>query len=314
MTVPVSLQLFLSGLLSWLVLWWLVPLLRKRLPDQPNARSSHRSPTPRGGGLAFVVVATLLTPLAVPGAAGWIPVVCAPLALVGILDDRWNLPASWRYLAQIFTALALTAMASLPLPWWSLPLVLLAVTGIINFFNFMDGLDGLVASCAAVLMLASGQWILAGALLGFLLWNWSPARVFMGDVGSTYLGAVFAGLVLQQADPSQALGLLLVASPLLADAFICVLRRWYSGQKVFQAHRLHLYQRLHQAGWGHANVSLVYLALITLMAFAYVYTWPLKFMLILLLLALFLGFWLDQNQAMPFSCPNQNGRAKIDEI
>jgi Fuc2NAc and GlcNAc transferase len=299
-TLPAALLLFLSGLLSWLLLWWLVPVLSKRLPDIPNARSSHRSPTPRGGGLAFVVVATLLTPFFAQGATAWIPVVCAPLALVGVLDDRFDLPALWRYLAQIFTAMTLIAMATLPLPLWSLPLVLLTVTAIINFFNFMDGLDGLVSSCAAVLMLASGQWILAGALLGFLLWNWSPARIFMGDVGSTYLGAVFAGLVLQRQQPLQALMLLLVATPLLADAFICVLRRWHAGQQIFQAHRLHLYQRLHSAGWSHARVSLLYLAMITVLAFVFFCALPLPTMLGAVLVVFGLGLWLDQKQAASF--------------
>ena len=301
MTLPAALLLFLSGLLSWLLLWLLVPVLSKRLPDIPNARSSHRSPTPRGGGLAFVVVATLLTPLFAQGATAWIPVVCAPLALVGVLDDRFDLPALWRYLAQIFTAMALIAMATLPLPLWSLPLVLLTVTAIINFFNFMDGLDGLLASCGAVLMLVSGQWIVAGALLGFLLWNWSPARIFMGDVGSTYLGAVFAGLVLQRHHPLQALLLLLVATPLLADAVICVLRRWHAGQQIFQAHRLHLYQRLHSAGWSHARVSLLYLIMITLLAFGLFYALPLPTMAAVVLAVLGLGLWLDQKQAVSFS-------------
>ncbi len=301
MTLPAALLLFLSGLLSWLLLWWLVPVLTKRLPDIPNARSSHRSPTPRGGGLAFVVVATLLTPLFAQGATAWIPVVCAPLALIGVLDDRFNLPALWRYLAQILTAMALIVMATLPLPLWSLPLVLLTVTAIINFFNFMDGLDGLLASCGAVLMLVSGQWIMAGALLGFLLWNWSPARIFMGDVGSTYLGAVFAGLVLQRHQPLQALLLLLVATPLLADAVICVLRRWHAGQKIFQAHRLHLYQRLNSAGWPHAKVSLLYLIMITLLALGLFYALPLPTMVAAVLAVLGLGLWLDQKQAASFS-------------
>lgn len=301
MTLPAALLLFLSGLLSWLLLWWLVPVLTKRLPDIPNARSSHRSPTPRGGGLAFVVVATLLTPLFAQGATAWIPVVCAPLALIGVLDDRFNLPALWRYLAQILTAMALIVMATLPLPLWSLPLVLFSVTAIINFFNFMDGLDGLLASCGAVLMLVSGQWIMAGALLGFLLWNWSPARIFMGDVGSTYLGAVFAGLVLQRHQPLQALLLLLVATPLLADAVICVLRRWHAGQKIFQAHRLHLYQRLNSAGWPHAKVSLLYLIMITLLALGLFYALPLPTMVAAVLAVLGLGLWLDQKQAASFS-------------
>ena len=301
MIQPVGLLLFLSGLLSWLLLWWLVPVLRQRLLDLPNARSSHRSPTPRGGGLAFVVVATLLTPLFVQGPSAWIPVVCMPLALVGVLDDRFNLPASWRYLAQLTTALALMAMSSLSLPLWSLPLVLLAVTAIINFFNFMDGLDGLLASCGSVLMLVSGQWVLAGALLGFMLWNWSPARVFMGDVGSTYLGAVFAGLVLQKPQPLQALLLLLVATPLLADAFICVLRRWHAGQQIFQAHRLHLYQRLHSAGWPHATVSFLYLLQTIFLAVGFFYALPLLKMLGGVFMVLLLGFWLDQKQASSFS-------------
>ena len=309
MTLPVALILFLSGLLSWLLLWWLIPVLRQRLPDLPNARSSHRSPTPRGGGLAFVVVATLLTPLFGQGVSAWIPVVCAPLALVGVLDDRYNLPAIWRYLAQLCTALVLMAMSTLSLPWWSLPLVLLAVTAIINFFNFMDGLDGLVASCGAVLMLVSGQWVLAGALLGFLLWNWSPARIFMGDVGSTYLGAVFAGLVLQRPQPLQALLLLLVATPLLADAFLCVLRRWHAGQQIFQAHRLHLYQRLHRAGWPHATVSIFYLLQITLLALGFVYTLPLPIMLGAIFMVLLLGIWLDQKQASPFSGASEKKQA-----
>jgi UDP-N-acetylmuramyl pentapeptide phosphotransferase/UDP-N-acetylglucosamine-1-phosphate transferase len=246
-------------------------------------------------------VATLLTPLYAQGATAWIPVVCAPLALVGILDDRFNLPALWRYLAQLFTALALMAMTSLSLPLWSLPFVLLAVTAIINFFNFMDGLDGLVASCAAVLMLASGQWVLAGALLGFLLWNWSPARVFMGDVGSTYLGAIFAGLVLQRPEPLQSLLFLLVATPLLADAFICVLRRWHAGQQIFQPHRLHLYQRLHSAGWPHASVSFLYLLQTSLLAVGFFFALPLPSMLGAVFMVLWLGFWLDQKQASSFS-------------
>jgi len=90
------------------------------------------------------------------------------------------------------------------------------------------------------------------------VWNWSPAKVFMGDVGSTWIGAVFAGMVLQQSGPWEAVSLLLVGFPLLGDALICVLRRLRAGQPVFQAHRLHLFQRLQRGGWSHARVSLVF--------------------------------------------------------
>ena len=247
-----------SALLSWLLLWGLIPLLRRRLLDQPNARSSHRIATPRGGGVVFVLVGSLLSLALGVGASAWIPLICCPLALVGLLDDRFDLPAAWRYAAQLATACVLVAMAALPLPIWTLPLVVVAVTAVINFTNFMDGLDGLVALCGLLLMASAGLWPVAGALLGFLAWNWSPARVFMGDVGSTWIGAVFAGMVLQQSGPWEAISLLMVGFPLLGDALICVLRRLRSGQPVFRAHRLHLFQRLQRGGWPHARVSMVY--------------------------------------------------------
>jgi len=254
-----------AALLTWLLLAALVPVLRRRLLDRPNARSSHQRPTPRGGGVAFVVVGSLLVAVLGEGRSALVPLLCCPLALVGLLDDRLNLPAALRYGAQLLTAAALLALASTPLPLWTWPLLLIAITAVINFFNFMDGLDGLVAGCAVVLFglvaaLPGGRGLepLAGSLMGFLAWNWSPARVFMGDVGSTWLGAVFAGLVLQQRQPAQAAELLLVALPLLADALVCVLRRLAAGQPVFQAHRLHLFQRLQQAGWAHRQVALLY--------------------------------------------------------
>ena len=257
-----------SALLTWLFLWVLIPWLRRRLLDQPNARSSHHVPTPRGGGVVFVLVGSLLSLALGAGTSSWIPLICCPLALVGLLDDRFNLPAAWRYAAQVATAGVLVAMAAVPLPIWALPLVLVAITAVINFTNFMDGLDGLVALCGVVLMASAGLWPVAGALLGFLAWNWSPAKVFMGDVGSTWIGAVFAGMVLQQPGPWEAFSLLLVGFPLLGDALICVLRRMRSGQPVFQAHRLHLFQRLQRGGWSHAKVSFIYGGATMLLALA----------------------------------------------
>jgi UDP-N-acetylmuramyl pentapeptide phosphotransferase/UDP-N-acetylglucosamine-1-phosphate transferase len=141
---------------------------------------------------------------------------------------------------------------------------------------------------------------LVGALLGFLVWNWSPAKVFMGDVGSTFLGAVFAVLVLQASTLSEALALLLVATPLLGDAFLCVPRRWMAGQRVFEAHRLHLFQRLHQAGWSHARVSSLYVVATALLAIALLWV-GLPWVIILAALQLLIGIWLDQQVAVPFA-------------
>jgi len=294
-----------SQALTWLSLWLLIPLLRRRLLDQPNARSSHWLPTPRGGGVAFVLVGSV----AVAWLGKWLPLLCLPLALVGFLDDRHNLPAVLRYGVQLATALLLLLLSPLPalaagwLPWL---LLLIAATAVINFTNFMDGLDGLVAGCMAVVFVVASLngmpalWPLVGALLGFLLWNWSPAKVFMGDVGSTFLGAVFAGVVLQQASFTAALGLLLVATPLLSDACICVLRRLLAGQRVFQAHRLHLFQRLHQAGWSHTSVSSLFIAATAVLALALL-SGGLPWLITLAAFELLLGIWLDQRVAVPFA-------------
>jgi Fuc2NAc and GlcNAc transferase len=302
--------LLLGGGLGALLLHLLLPLLRRGLVDQPNARSSHQRPTPRGGGLAFVLVGSGLAPLAGDGWPAWIPLICLPLALVGLVDDRLDLPAAGRYGIQIVTALALVAITPLPLAWWLVPVAVFAVTAVINFINFSDGLDGLVAGCTSVLLgvavLAmapdggNGLLPLIGALLSFLAWNWSPARVFMGDVGSTFLGAVIAGMVLQQRTPAVALGLLLAGFPLLGDACLCVLRRWRAGQPIFQAHRLHLYQRLHQAGWPHSRVAILYIGATALLGWALLVRGP-ALELGLLLMELAVGLWLDRHHAVPFS-------------
>lgn len=299
-----------AAAITWGIVLALIPLLRRRLLDQPNARSSHSLPTPRGGGLAFVLVGS--PPVAFLG--GWVPLLCLPLALVGFLDDRHNLPSALRYGVQVATALVLLLISPwhLPsiglLPWL---LLLIAGTAVINFTNFMDGLDGLVAGCMAVLFSAAALtgmpalWPLVGSLLGFLLWNWSPAKVFMGDVGSTFLGAVFAGVVLQQASFQAALGLLLVGTPLLADACLCVPRRLLAGQQVFQAHRLHLFQRLHQSGWTHTRVSTLYIVATAVLALALLWG-GLPWLITLAAFELLLGIWLDQWVAVPFALASRS--------
>ncbi len=307
MTGPVPTTLFTvlaSAVASWSLVAILLPLLRTRLPDRPNQRSAHRRSIPRGGGVAFVVVSCLW---------GWppVPLICLPLALVGLLDDRLNLPAGVRYSVQLATAWGLVRVAAVTIPpgWMGgvlLTLALVGVTALINFVNFTDGLDGLVAGCGVVMFATAaltpgGGWLwpLVGALVGFLLWNWSPATLFMGDVGSTFLGAVFAGSVLQQPSPAQAVGLLLVGFPLLADAGVCVVRRLLAGQAVFQAHREHLYQRLQRAGWSHPAVALLYISATVVMAAAYgsgQVWWTVSGGLAVLTS----GIWLDQHAAIPF--------------
>jgi Fuc2NAc and GlcNAc transferase len=325
MVLPPFLAFVPAAAATWVLLWALIPILRRRLLDQPNARSSHHQPTPRGGGLAFVLVATIAsllscllssTSTAAPFPLLAAPLLALPLALVGFLDDLHNFPPIWRYGVQLATALA----ALLVSPLWvsssallSLLALSIAVTAVINFTNFMDGLDGLVAGSLAVVLGATAIqlsapwpiWALVGSLLGFLLWNWSPATVFMGDVGSTFLGAIYAVLVLQAPTWSEALALLLVATPLLGDAFLCLPRRLIDGQKVFQAHRLHLFQRLHQAGWPHARVSSLYIAATAVLAIALLWG-GLPWVITLAALELLIGVWLDQHVAVPFSVASRS--------
>lgn len=329
--LPLLGLLVVAALACWSLLWFLIPWLRRKLLDQPNARSSHRQPTPRGGGIAFVLVSAVASGVGL-ARAGWspllaLPLMALPLALVGVLDDRLDLPARWRYGAQLLTALAVMLLSPLaralpevlPHPWLLLApvavLLVIAITAVINFTNFIDGLDGLVASCLAVALAAAALqlavpplvlWPLVGALIGFLPWNWSPARVFMGDVGSTFLGAVFAAVVLQAPSWSEALGLLLVATPVLGDACLCVPRRLLAGQRVFQAHRLHLFQRLHQAGWSHRRVAGLYSGATALLAAALLLGgWP--WVVALSSVTLLLGRWLDHHVAVPFALAARNG-------
>ncbi len=314
----IPLVILSAALTTWLLLRCCLPLLRQRLLDQPNARSSHSQPTPSGGGLSFVVVASLTSCLCLMtgnSRLAGLPLLMLPLALVGFLDDRYRLPAAWRYAIQLSSAVIIIWMSPLfrlgdLSAFWTIGVVgalLVSITAVINFTNFMDGLDGLVAGCMAVgLAVLSIQldapwsmWALVGSLLGFLIWNWCPARVFMGDVGSTFLGAVFAGLVMHAISWSQALSYLLVATPLLADACSCVLRRLVDGQVVFKAHRLHLYQRLQQAGWSHSQVSIVYIAGTALLALA-VLAGGLSAVLLIATAEIIAGLLLDRYVAVPF--------------
>jgi Fuc2NAc and GlcNAc transferase len=317
---------FFAGLfISWSLLILLVPFLGKRMLDYPSNRSSHVQVTPRGGGLVFLFIASATSLIFVlikgffvaSSMLALAPLIALPLALVSFLDDRQNLPVSWRYGVQLATALVVTLASPLLAPSSRLlpllALLLIAVTAVINFTNFMDGLDGLVAGCMAIAMTAAAIqlsapwpiWALVGALLGFLPWNWSPAKVFMGDVGSTFLGAVFAVLVLQASNWSEALALLLMATPLLGDACLCVPRRLLAGQRVFQPHRLHLFQRLHQAGWPHARVSSLYIAATAVLAIALLWG-GLPWVIALAVLEVLIGIWLDQQVAVPFAVASRS--------
>lgn len=261
-------------------------LRRAAILDRPNERSSHVVPTPRGGGIAVIgaiVIAWLA--LIVAGVLPPFPLAAALLgaALLGLVswrDDLRSLPAAARFAAQavaIVIALAAVAFCGAPLsvlPWLPTWLggVVTAVSWLwfVNLFNFMDGIDGLAGSEAAAIALGLvlfasvgiGEHIelvalaapIAAAALGFLVWNWMPARIFLGDVGSVPLGYLLGFLLLGVAAEGYWRIALILPLYFLADATITLLRRLLRREKVWQAHREHFYQKAVQRGLPHAAV------------------------------------------------------------
>jgi UDP-N-acetylmuramyl pentapeptide phosphotransferase/UDP-N-acetylglucosamine-1-phosphate transferase len=276
--------------ISLLAVAFIKQRLSQQLLDLPNDRSSHTQPTPRGGGLGFIVGFALTSFLA--AGLGIIPwydlsmwLVLIPLAVIGILDDRNGVPASVRYLIQLGAAsIASAYFGSFEIPWLDnfgiigqiveIALTLIGMTAIINFYNFMDGLDGLVGGCVAIqlsfLAFYTNQpifWLLVAAIAGFLYWNWSPAKIFMGDVGSTVLGATVAIALLNQSNTSSvAWSALAITLPLAIDAIYTLCRRLLRHENIFKAHRSHLYQRLQQSGLSHERVAILYISINGLIA------------------------------------------------
>jgi Fuc2NAc and GlcNAc transferase len=265
--------------------------LSRGMIDVPNHRSSHREATARGGGI--VIVAVCLAGVALALALGWLAPRAAlalggggiAVAAVGWLDDRNGVPARVRLLVH-FAAAAWAVFCIRPallLPGLAQPLAgvaadVLAVFGIVwlvNLYNFMDGIDGIAGGEAVTTGVAGGAmlWLVApgiallylttgAAALGFLRWNWAPARIFMGDVCSGFLGFLFAALALA-AERVAGVPSVLLLLPLLVfilDATWTLFARLLRGERVHEAHRTHTYQRLVAAGWSHARVSTLVIA------------------------------------------------------
>ena len=177
--------------------------------------------------------------------------------------------------------------------------------GIINFCNFMDGIDGLLAGCmviifAAISIISNVNYsLLIGALLAFLIFNWSPSKLFMGDVGSYFLGATFVNAIYNAKSIDISIAITLFSS-LIIDSFICILLRFKNGQNILNAHNLHLYQRLSRGKLEQAKVSLLYILSTFLLLQAIFWEW-LKFEIPMTLFVLILGYLLEKSYAAPFN-------------
>ena len=268
----------LAFVVCWLTLAWL--LRRGRLPmDHPNERSLHATPTPRIGGLgimAGVLVASVwLADPALPVMLG-----AFALAALSVLDDVRGLPVRVRFAAHF--AAAAGCLLALGVSGWALLVGTLAVVWMTNLYNFMDGSDGLAGGMAAIGFgaLALAAWLgdapglaifcasISAAALAFLRFNFPPARVFMGDAGSIPLGFLAAtlGILGARRQVWPWLFPLLVFSPFIVDASVTLARRALRGEKIWQAHRSHYYQRVVLLGASHRTLALAAYALMLAMA------------------------------------------------
>lgn len=267
---------------------------RLQLVDVPSRRSAHALPTARGGGMPLVVTCCLASiavclrwpAYAFPVAMGII-LPSAVIAAVGFWDDIRPLRATLRLVIQIGVAalvvgvlgpveqLEVSGIGAIEFGWLAWPLSILWVVGWINAYNFMDGSDGMAALGAVAVaagfvaitftigdfptvLLAS---FAGAAAAGFLVYNWSPARVFMGDVGSAFLGAFFAAVMLLDASGTSDrafLPMAMAAWPYIYDPFLTVIRRVWAGHNPLVPHREFLFHRLVRAGVSHSTVAVVY--------------------------------------------------------
>jgi UDP-N-acetylmuramyl pentapeptide phosphotransferase/UDP-N-acetylglucosamine-1-phosphate transferase len=274
---------FATFMVSWAATGAVTRYLRRRhILDHPNERSSHSTPTPRGGG--WGILAALLPAEA---AIAWhsseagqqfaVLIGACLLIAVSWADDRRGLAVLTRLAAQmVAVAVSLMVLPEKSLVFQGLvPLWLDRIAAglcwlwFVNLFNFMDGIDGLAGTEAAMIGLglaliglltgsdATQVWTglaVAGAAGGFLIWNWQPARVFMGDVGSVPLGFLLGWILLRTAADGQWAAALLIPLYFVTDATITLVRRLFSGKRIWQAHREHFYQQAVQAGRSHATV------------------------------------------------------------
>lgn len=254
--------------------WWLSRSRLARLAlDRPNARSLHQTPVPRTGGIGIHAGLLLACAVVAPGLSLWLWAALGLVLAVSLLDDIRGVPVVARLVLHL--AAAAVVSAELFSRDFGLPAVAistLVIAWMANLYNFMDGSDGLAGGMSACgfgflgaaawqagdAALAIVNFNVAAAALAFLVFNFHPARIFMGDVGAVPLGFLAAAIGLvgwRQGDWTWWYPVL-VFSPFIVDASVTLLRRLARRERVWQAHRDHYYQRLVQLGWGHRGTAL----------------------------------------------------------
>ena len=308
----ITLVIFSNFILSWFFTKLFIKPFKKFIPDIPNERSSHKVIKPRGGGLSFILANILVSNIF--DQVNF--VFLLPLSLTGFIDDFVNISRFSRLFVQIATSLFIVINSKYTnliqindnfiFQFIFLGSIIFICTGIINFCNFMDGIDGILSGSFITIyifssfLLSESLWGIAGALVGFLLWNWQPSKIFMGDVGSNFLGGTLIWILLNTNTMNDSIGLFFMACPILIDPLICLMRRFITRKNIFEAHNMHLYQRLNKGGLNHKQVSLIYIFSIIFIGIYYLIG-GFTLEIISFLLILIFGLWLDIKYAKPFS-------------
>ncbi len=298
----------LTFCLSFIILIFSLNFLKKNLADIPNSRSSHSIIKPNGGGFIFVLNALISSIIY----SNYLFLLNIPLSIISLIDDKFNLSRKVRLSFHLLTALSLVIFLiaqdySFFIPkLLTFPILLLLGTSIINFSNFMDGIDGIVGGCYFVIFTMASITIdkiyvpLAASILAFLILNWYPSKLFMGDVGSTFLGAMFFTVLLKSQSLLEGFAFLLISIPLMLDAFICILRRYKNGKNIFKPHRDHLYQRLKDNNFPDSKISLIYILATLLISLSYLF-FGINIAMISSLIVLVFGIIIDKKFAIKFT-------------
>ena len=278
--------------------------------DRPILRSSHVSDTPTSAGIIFLLIHVIYVLLN----KNYLLLIFVPIGILGFLDDILNIKQIYRLFFQSISVFLISFLFfnfdifyNYQLPNGIIFLIFLFIgLTLINFINFMDGMDGLV-SINMFLILLNYSLInnfdliaIPVVLLVFIFYNWYPAKIFMGDSGSTFLGLILFYITFSKNDLNSSLILILTASPLLMDSFICIVRRLKNNENIFSPHKKHLYQRLHQKGMKHSKVSIIY-ALCTLTLLIFSHTNNLIIMSSLTFFVFFVGIYLEKYHAISFN-------------
>ncbi len=317
------------GIFSFLLTYLIIRVaLKKKIVSIPNERSLHDTPTPIGGGVAIVL--TWYAGISILYFCGKLEknlyyalMSGIILTIVSLTDDLTSLKPLVRLIFHFITAIAaflfLGGLRPLIIPainmdysFITYPLAVVGMVWFINLFNFMDGVDGFASLEAIIICLLmfvfSGSIVnilLIACISGFLFWNWPKAKIFMGDVGSTQLGFILVVLGINAHNTYQfsILNWIMISSPFWFDATLTLYRRWRNGERLGEAHRKHIYQRLVRAGFSHLQVN-IYLLIINMFVVIMILIYrEIKFMqipLFMLTLILFYLITLQVDKKVPF--------------